>query len=220
MPLREQGREVYIFMGKILLINGSPNEYGCTFTALKELETTLNREGLDTEFLYLGKGAMQGCTACMSCAGTGKCIFEDQVNEVTRRLDTIDGIVAGSPVYYGSPSGPLVAFLDRFCLVNEYRLYRKLAASVLSCRRGGASGAFMILNQKFLNCSMTIVGSEYWNQVHGIEASEVLKDEEGLQTMRVLGQNIAWLQKSIEAGRQAGIAAPVYEERIHTNFIR
>lgn len=207
-------------MGKIVLINGSPNEHGCTYTALKELEKTLQIEGQETELIWLGKGPVQGCTACMSCMKTGKCVFDDLVNDLTERLDTIDGIVAGSPVYYGTPSGSLIAFLDRFCLVNESRLYRKLAASVVSCRRGGATGAFMALNQKFLNCSMTIVGSEYWNQVHGMEAEEVLKDEEGLQTMRVLGQNIAWLQKSIEAGKAAGIDVPVYEERIHTNFIR
>ena len=207
-------------MGKILLINGSPNEYGCTYTALKELEKTLTKEGLETEFVYLGKKPVQGCTACMSCMQTGECIVDDLVNDLTKRLDSIDGIVAGSPVYYGCPNGSLLAFLERFCLINEYRLYRKLAASVVSCRRGGASGAFMAMNQCFLNCSMTIVGSEYWNQIHGMEAEEALQDLEGLQTMRVLGQNIAWLQKSIEAGRKAGIEPPVYEERIHTSFIR
>ena len=207
-------------MGKFLLINGSPNEHGCTYTALRELEKTLQSEGMETELIYLGKDSVPGCTACMSCTATGKCIFDDIVNDITKRLDTIDGIIAGSPVYYGCPSGPLLSFLDRLCLVNEYRLYRKLAASVLSCRRGGASGAFMALNQCFLNCSMTIVGSEYWNQVHGMSPEEVVQDPEGLQTMRVLGQNIAWLQKSIEAGRKAGIEAPAYEKRIYTNFVR
>ena len=207
-------------MGKFLLINGSPNEHGCTYTALRELEKTLQSEGMETELIYLGKDSVPGCTACMSCTATGECIFDDIVNDITKRLDTIDGIIAGSPVYYGCPSGPLLSFLDRLCLVNEYRLYRKLAASVLSCRRGGASGAFMALNQCFLNCSMTIVGSEYWNQVHGMSPEEVVQDPEGLQTMRVLGQNIAWLQKSIEAGRKAGIEAPAYEKRIYTNFVR
>ena len=207
-------------MGKILLINGSPNEFGCTYTALKELENTLHKEGVETELLYLGKGAVHGCTACMSCMKTGKCVFDDAVNDITARLDSFDGIVAGSPVYYGCPSGQLLAFLDRLCLINEYRLARKLAASVLSCRRGGASGAFMALNQTFLNCAMTIVGSEYWNQVHGMKAEDLQEDPEGLQTMRVLGQNMAWLLKSIEAGREAGISAPVYEKRIYTDFVR
>ena len=207
-------------MGKILLINGSPNERGCTFTALSELEKTLNAEGVETELIYLGSGPMQGCTACMSCMSTGECIFDDLVNDLTKRLDTFDGIVAGSPVYYGTPTGPLVAFLDRFCLVNEYKLARKLAASVVSCRRGGATGAFMALNQKFLNCNMTIVGSQYWNQVHGMKAEDVEKDPEGLQTMRVLGANIAWFVKNIEAGKAAGVEAPVYEKRIYTDFVR
>ncbi len=207
-------------MGKFLLINGSPNEHGCTYTALHELEKALQAEGMETEWVFLGNEPQHGCTACMTCQSTGECIFDDKVNDITRRLDTIDGIIAGSPVYYGCPSGPLLSFLDRLCLINEYRLYRKLAASVLSCRRGGASGAFMALNQCFLNCSMTIVGSEYWNQVHGMAPEEVAGDPEGLQTMRVLGQNIAWLQKSIEAGRSAGIEAPVYEKRIYTNFVR
>ena len=171
-------------MGKIILINGSPNEHGCTYTALKELETTLQKEGMETEQIWLGKGPVQGCTACTSCMNTGKCVYDDLVNDLTARLDTIDGIVVGSPVYYGTPSGSLIAFLDRFCFVNEYRLYRKLVASVLSSRRGGATSAFMALNQKFLNCSMTVVGSEYWNQVHGMNPEEVLQDEEGLQTMR------------------------------------
>lgn len=207
-------------MKKILLINGSPNENGCTSFALNELRTTLTKEGVPTEWLYLGKKPVQGCTACFSCMKNGRCVFDDHVNDITERLDEFGGIVAGSPVYYGSPSGSLMAFLDRLCLVNEKRLSRKLAASVLSCRRGGASGAFMALNQYFLNCAMTIVGSEYWNQVHGSVAEDVLQDPEGLQTMRVLGRNMAWLLKCIDAGEAAGVPLPEAEERIYTDFVR
>ena len=207
-------------MKKVLLINGSPNEHGCTFTALHELDTVLKQEGVETEWLYLGKKPVQGCTACFKCMDTGLCVFDDKVNDITKRLDEFGGIVAGSPVYYGNPSGPLMAFMDRLCLINEKRLARKLAASVLSCRRGGASGAFMALNQCFLNCAMTIVGSEYWNQVHGSAADDVIQDPEGLQTMRVLGRNMAWLLKCIDAGAAAGVPLPEQEERIYTDFIR
>ena len=207
-------------MGKFLLINGSPNEKGCTARALEELEKSLQENGMETEMLYLGKDAIKGCTGCAVCRSTGRCVVRDQVNDVIEKLDSYAGIVVGSPVYYGGPSGHLCAFLDRLCFATETRLARKLAASVVSCRRGGASGAFMRLNQFFLNCNMTIVGSEYWNQVHGHVAEDVEKDLEGLQTMRVLGQNMAWLQKSIEAGRAAGVEAPVYEQRIFTDFIR
>ena len=208
-------------MGKILLINGSPNAHGCTATALKELKKSLEENQIETEWLYLGTKPIAGCTGCFTCRNTdGLCVCDDQVNDIIRRIDEFDGIVAGSPTYYGSPSGHLCAFLDRLFFATETRLAGKLAASVVSCRRGGASGAFMSLNQYFLNCSMILVGSEYWNQVHGHTPEDVRKDEEGLQTMRVLGQNMAWLLHCIEAGRRAGIQLPQYEKRIYTDFIR
>ncbi len=208
-----------ITMSKVLLINGSPNEQGCTYTALKEVADTLEKNGVETEILYLGKKPIAGCIACGKCFGTGRCVFNDKVNEILDRLDEYDGIVLGSPVYYAGPTGQLCAFLDRLFFCSEPRMAGKLGAAVVSCRRGGASAAFDRLNKYFSICNMTTVGSQYWNQVHGFTPEDVRKDEEGLQTMRTLGQNMAWLLKNIKSGKTQGIAAPEYEERLRTNFI-
>lgn len=206
-------------MDKILMINGSPNQYGCTYTALQELADTLKKHGVASELVYLGKKAVQGCVACMSCRTAGKCVFNDKVNELSEHLDDFNGIVVGSPVYYAGPSGQVCAFLDRFFFCNESRMAGKVAAAVVSCRRGGASAAFDRLNKYFTICNMLVVGSQYWNQVHGFTPDDVRKDREGLQTMRSLGENMAWLLKSLETGKNAGMAKPVYENRIVTNFI-
>lgn len=206
-------------MSNILMINGSPNQFGCTYTALKELADSLNSCGVSSEMVYLGKKAVQGCVACMSCRRTGKCAFDDVVNELSARLDDFDGIVIGSPVYYAGPSGQVCAFLDRFFFCNESRMAGKVAASVVSCRRGGASAAFDRLNKYFTICNMVVVGSQYWNQVHGFTPDDVRRDEEGLQCMRTLGKNMAWILKSMESGKQSGLKKPVYEQRITTNFI-
>lgn len=203
---------------KVLLINGSPNEHGCTYTALSETAETLQKHGIDTEILYLGKKPVAGCIACGKCRETGKCVFDDKVNEVIDKLDSIDAIVVGSPVYYAGPSGQLTAFLDRL-FYSGGRMAGKLGASVVSCRRGGASAAFDRLNKYFTISSMPVVSSQYWNQVHGFTPEDVRKDGEGLQTMRTLGENMAWLLKCIEAGREKGISLPEYEERIATHFI-
>lgn len=205
---------------KVLLINGSPNEYGCTYTALHEVEKTLNKHDIETEILYLGKKPIAGCINCMQCGQTGKCVFDDQVNSVREELDSIDAIVIGSPVYYASAAGQLTAFLDRLFFCSESHMAGKLGASVVSCRRGGASAAFDQLNKYFTISNMPIVSSQYWNQVHGFTPEDVRKDEEGLQTMRTLGENMAWLLKCIEAGRQKGVGAPIYEPRLRTHFIR
>ena len=207
-------------MGKILFINASPHEFGCTYTALKEMIDTFDKLGVEHELLYLGKKPMQGCTDCGYCAKHGRCVFDDAVNQVLDKLDEYDGIVAGTPVYYGGPNGILCAFLDRFMFCSGNRTAGKLAASVVSCRRGGASGAFMRLNQYFAMKNMHIVGSQYWNQVHGFTPDDVRKDEEGLQTMRTLAQNMAWMLKNIEAGRKAGVTLPEYEPWNPTHFIR
>lgn len=204
---------------KVLLINGSPNEKGCTFTALTEVATTLQSNGIETEILYLGKKPIAGCIDCGHCFQTGKCVFNDKVNEVVARLDEYDGIIVGSPVYYAGPSGQLTAFLDRLFFLSEAKLAGKLGAAVVSCRRGGASAAFDRLNKYFTISNMHIVGSQYWNQVHGFTPDDVRKDKEGLQTMRTLGQNMAWLLKCIEAGKKSGIEKPVYEPRERTHFI-
>lgn len=206
-------------MSKILLINGSPNEKGCTYTALCEIADTLAQNGVDSELLYLGKKPVAGCIDCGKCFQTGRCVFDDKVNEVLEKLDEYDGIVVGSPVYYAGPAGQLCAFLDRLFFCSGGRMAGKLGAAVVSCRRGGASAAFDRLNKYFTICNMTVVGSQYWNQVHGFTPEDVRKDEEGLQTMRTLAQNMAWLLKNREAGKAQGISAPVYEARISTNFI-
>ena len=206
-------------MSKILLINGSPNEKGCTYTALCEIANTLAQNGVDSELLYLGKKPVAGCIDCGKCFQTGRCVFDDKVNEVLEKLDEYDEIVVGSPVYYAGPAGQLCAFLDRLFFCSGGRMAGKLGAAVVSCRRGGASAAFDRLNKYFTICNMTVVGSQYWNQVHGFTPEDVRKDEEGLQTMRTLAQNMAWLLKNREAGKAQGISAPVYEARISTNFI-
>lgn len=204
---------------KVLLINGSPNEYGCTYTALSEVAGTLHRHGIETELLYLGKKPIPGCIACGKCFETGKCVFNDQVNETLDKLDGYDAIVLGSPVYYAGPSGQLCAFLDRLFFAKEHRMAGKLGASVVSCRRGGASAAFDRLNKYFTISNMPVVPSQYWNQVHGFTPEDVRKDAEGLQTMRTLGENMAWLLKCIAAGRENGVTPPEYEQRVSTNFI-
>ncbi|MCH5272521.1 MAG: flavodoxin family protein [Lachnospiraceae bacterium] len=205
---------------KILLLNGSPNEFGCTYTALKEIADTLEKHDIKSEFLYLGKQPVAGCIACNSCGVTGVCVFRDKVNELLAKLDEYDGIVVGSPVYYAGPTGQLCAFLDRLFYCSGGRMDGKLAAAVVSCRRGGASAAFDRLNKYFTISNMNVVGSQYWNQVHGFTPEDVRKDAEGLQTMRTLAQNIAWLLKNIEAGKREGLPAPVYENRVATHFIQ
>ena len=205
---------------KTLLINGSPNEKGCTYTALLEVEKTLNKHDIETEILYLGKQPIACCTACMACQKTGYCVKNDMVKEIQAKLDTYDAIIIGSPVYYGGPAGQLTAFLDRLFFATASRMAGKLGASVVSCRRVGASAAFDRLNKYFTISNMPIVSSQYWNQVHGFTPEDVMKDEEGLQTMRTLGENMVWLLNSIEAGRKNGVPAPQYEERMRTHFIR
>ncbi len=205
---------------KVLLINGSPNRQGCTYTALSEVAATLQKHGIETEILYLGKQPIAGCIACGTCGRTGECIHNDQVNETVRRLDEFDGIVLGSPVYYSAPSGQLVSFLNRLFYSGGRKMAGKLGAAVVSCRRGGASATFEQLNQYFTISSMPIVSSQYWNSVHGFTPEDVRKDKEGLQTMRTLGENMAWLLKCIEAGRKSGVEKPVYEPMQRTHFIQ
>ena len=207
-------------MSKVLLINGSPNKVGCTFTALREVEKSLNKNGVETEILYLGKGPVQGCTGCRACGKTGKCAFDDGVNRLIERLEEFDGLVVGSPVYFASPNGTLLAFLDRLFFAAGNKFAGKAAAAVVSCRRGGATAAFDVLNKYFTISGMPIVSSQYWNQVHGNTPEEVVRDEEGMQTMRTLGENMAWLLRCIEAGRAAGVPEPKREMPVRTNFIR
>ncbi|MBQ3759693.1 MAG: flavodoxin family protein [Synergistaceae bacterium] len=205
---------------KVLMINGSPNEHGCTFTALSEVASSLEKNGVESEIFWIGKKAMQGCIACFKCQELGHCIFNDAVCQLTSRLDEFSGLVVGSPVYYSGPAGSLCAFMDRFFFSGGEKLEGKPAACVVSCRRGGATAAFDRLNKYFTIRNMPVVSSQYWNQVHGFTPDDVRKDLEGMQTMRTLGQNMAWLLKCIEAGKNAGISYPVHEEITFTNFIR
>lgn len=205
---------------KVLCLNGSPREHSCTYTALREVADTLEKNGIETEFAWVGNQPVAGCIACGKCVGKGSCIFDDKVNEILEHLDEYDGMLVGSPVYYAGPSGQVQAFLDRLFYCGGSRMKGKVGAAVVSCRRGGASAAFDRLNKYFTICSMNVIGSQYWNQVHGSCPEDVKKDEEGLQTMRTLGENMAWALKNRKAGIEAGIEAPEYEAKIHTSFIR
>ena len=205
---------------KVLLINGSPHKDGCTFTALNEVAKTLEKNGIETEILYLGVKPIAGCIACGKCSQLGKCFIDDKVNEILARSDEFDGLVIGSPVYYAGPSGQIRAFLDRLFYAGGRRFAGKPGAAVVSCRRGGATAAFDQLNKYFTISSMPIVSSQYWNQIHGAYAEQVLQDEEGMQTMRTLGNNMAWLLKCIQLGKENGITLPEREPPVWTNFVR
>lgn len=205
---------------KVLLVNGSPHEHGCTYTALHEMEGVFAKHGIETEILWLGKGDVPGCMGCGACRKIGKCVRSDIVNETAVKLGEYDALIVGSPVYYAAPNGQICAFLDRLFYSAGGKLAGKLGAAVVSCRRGGASAAFDRLNKYFtINC-MPIVSSNYWNQIHGNTAEEAKQDLEGLQTMRTLAGNMAWLLKCVEAGRKAGVPEPEREPKILTNFIR
>lgn len=205
---------------KVLLINGSPHQYGCTYTALSEVEGKLREHGIDTELLYLGTKPVADCIACGKCGKDGRCVFDDKVNGVLEELDDIDGIVVGSPVYYAGPSGALCSFMDRLFYAGQGRMAGKLGAAVVSCRRGGASAAFDRLNKYFTIARMPVASSQYWNQVHGFTPEDVRRDEEGLQTMRTLGENMAYLLRAAQAAEKAGVPGPEYERTVMTNFIR
>lgn len=207
---------------KVLLINGSPNAHGCTFTALMEITKELDKNGIDHELVQIGKKAIRGCTACFTCAktGTGHCVFDDDlVNGVIDKIREADALIVGSPVYYAGISGQVKSLLDRVFFAGS-GFQNKLGASVVSCRRGGASAAFDQLNHYFTISCMHLVSSQYWNQVHGSNEAEVVQDLEGLQTMRTLGKNMAWLLKCIELGNEHHIPKPEYEKWVPTNFIR
>ncbi len=205
---------------KVLLLNGSPHKNGCTYTALSEVEKALNENGIETEIFQIGTEAVSGCIACGACLKNGKCFRNDNVNEFIEKAALADGFVFGSPVYYASASGQISSFLDRAFYGRGKLFAGKPGASVVSCRRGGASAAFDQLNKYFTISKMPIVSSQYWNQVHGNSPDEVLKDLEGMQTMRTLGNYMAWLLKCIDAGKNAGIEKPVDEQAVKTNFIR
>lgn len=204
---------------KVLLINGSPREQGNTYTALCEVAKTLQEEGVETEIISIGKKAVQGCIACGWCGREGRCTFRDDLYfKVMRAIkDGIDGLVVGSPVYYGGPNGSLCALLDRVFYAHGKDLQYKPAASVVVCRRGGASAAFDRLNKYFTILNMPVVSSQYWNMVYGQTPGQATQDEEGMQTMRTLGRNMAWMIKRLDLQKQGH---PEPEPQVRTNFIR
>lgn len=210
---------------KVFLINGSPNKNGCTYTALSEVAKALNEEGVETDFFWIGKKPIAGCVACRKCMETGKCIFDDKVNEFTALAGEYDGFIFGSPVYYAGMNGAMMAFMDRAffsATIREPHPYRfKPAAAVVSARRAGTTSALDQINKYFLHGQMPVISSRYWNMVHGNTPEEVMQDAEGFQIMRVLGRNMAWFLKLKEAGEKAGVPLPKQEEvRIATNYIR
>lgn len=204
---------------KVLLINGSPHAHGCTSTALNEVAKTLNENGVETELIQVGHLDVRGCIACGHCYKEGKCVFQDVVNEVAEKFKEADGIVLGSPVYYASANATLTAFADRLFYSSHFDKTMKVGAAVVSARRGGNTATFDQLNKYFSISSMPIVSSQYWNQVHGNNAEQVVQDLEGLQTMRTLGRNMAFLIKSIQLGKEQ-FGLPEKEPRVGTNFIR
>ena len=205
---------------KVLLVNGSPRQQGCTYTALREAAEALNAKGIETEIFWVGNKAVQGCIACGACHKTGKCVFDDEITALGQRVGEFDGFIFGTPVYYGGPSGQILSFMNRLFYANSAKMAGKPVSAVVSCRRGGASAAFQQMNMHFMMTNMVVVTSQYWNQVHGNTPEEVRQDAEGMQTMRTLAENMAWLLRSIEAGRAAGVPAPEYEPKIRTNFVR
>lgn len=210
---------------KVLLVNGSPNKNGCTFTALSEIQKTLAEEAIESEIFWIGKKTIGGCIACGQCKEKGKCVFEDKVNEFTALARETDGFIFGSPVYYSGINGSLMSFMDRAFFssggqsLNPFTL--KPAAAVVSARRAGTTSSIDQINKYFMIQQMPIVSSRYWNMVHGNTPEQVLQDSEGMQIMRILARNMAWMLKLIEAGKNEGIPLPKQEDKIYfTNFIR
>lgn len=203
---------------KVLLINGGPHQDGCTNLALEEVAKTLNSEGIQTQIIWLGNKGIAGCIGCNSCLkNDNKCFMDDFVNEFIEKAKDTDGFVFGSPVHFAGASGTLTSFLDRAFYGRGKMFAGKLCASVVSCRRGGATTAFDQINKYALMSNMYVVGSSYWNQIHGTNKEEAQKDLEGLQTMRNLGKNMTFLLKSIE---KANLPKPELEFGTKTNFIR
>ena len=205
-------------MPKVLLLNGSPHAKGCTATALEEMIRVFEEEGIETELIQVGNQSIRGCIACGNCSRTGKCIFDDLVNETAEKLKAADGLVVGSPVYYSSPNGSMISFLDRlFYSTGEISMNAKVGAAVVSCRRGGNTASFDVLNKYFSIRGMPIATSTYWNQVHGFSAEDVRKDLEGLQTMRNLARNMVFLIRAIaDAKEKYGV--PKMEQTSFTSF--
>ena len=202
---------------KVLILNGSPRVNGCTARALEEVSKTLNEEGIETETINVGNKDIRGCIACNSCSKTGKCVFNDIVNDIAVKFENVDGIIIGSPVYYAGSNGTIISLLDRLFYSTHFDKTMKVGACVLSSRRAGSTSAMDEINKYFTICSMPIVSSSYWNEVHGFKARDVEKDKEGLQTMRNLGRNMAFMIKAINLGKEK-YGLPKVEKGEFTSF--
>lgn len=205
---------------KVLLVNGSPNEKGCTYTALCEIIKQLEKNEIDTEIMWLGNKPISGCIGCGACSQNKRCCIQDIVNIFLEKAENSDGFVFGTPVHFASASGSITSFMDRAFYAKSSIFKNKPTAGVVSCRRGGATAALDMINKYFSISSMPIVTSQYWNMVHGNTPLEVMQDLEGMQTMRTLANNMSWLLKCINIGRKNGIEYPQNEDVVRTNFIR
>ncbi len=201
------------------MVNGSPHAQGNTYIALQEMQKVFEKNGIATKMIQVGAQAVRGCIACGSCGRNGKCVFDDAVNEAAPLFEECDGLVVGSPVYYASANATLVAFLDRLFYSTHFDKTMKVGACVTAARRGGLSATFDELNKYFTISGMPVASSQYWNSIHGRAVGEAQQDAEGLQTMRVLAENMSFLMKSIALGKEA-YGLPEKEERVYTHFIR
>lgn len=206
---------------KVLLFNGSPRSNGCTFTALSEIASVLNVQGIETEILQIGNKPVQDCIGCNGCANKGKCVFSDDcVNEWIEKSKSADGFVFGTPVYYAHPSGRILSAMDRLFYAGVKQFEHKPAAVIASARRAGTTATLDTISKHLTDAQMPVISSTYWNMVHGNTPEQTKQDLEGMQTMRNLGANMAWILKCIDAGKKSGIIAPVAEMSAWTNFIR
>ena len=204
-------------MAKVILLNGSPHSNGCTAAALDEMIKVFQEEGIETELIHVGNKNIRGCISCGRCSETGKCVFDDLVNQVAPEFEKADGLVVGSPVYYGSPNGTILSFMDRLFYSTSFSKHMKVGAAVVSCRRGGNTASFDVLNKYFTISSMPVASSTYWNQVHGFKADDVRKDLEGLQTMRNLARNMAFMIRAIADAKEK-YGYPELEKGCFTSF--
>lgn len=204
---------------KVLLINGSPHKEGTTHAALNEIKITLEKEGVEGEIIHVGHLPLRGCMACYACTSIGRCVFDDEVNRVAKLFSEADGIIVGSPVHYAAPSGALICFLDRLFYSTKFDKRSKVGAAIVCARRGGCTAAFDVLNKYFSISGMPIVTSTYWNQVHGANGEQAPLDEEGMQCMRNLARNTAFLIRAISTEKDKR-GLPEVEKTHRTNFIR
>ncbi len=204
-------------MAKVILLNGSPKANGCTATALDEMVKVFNEEGIETEIIHVGNKDIRGCVSCGYCENNGKCVVNDLVNEVAAKFEEADGLVVGSPVYYGSPNGTILSFMDRLFYSTSFSKHMKVGAAVVNARRGGNTASFDVLNKYFAISGMPIAPSTYWNMTHGFTPEDVKKDKEGLQTMRNLARNMTFMIKAFSDAKEK-YGLPQVEKDFFTSF--